>query len=81
MNMSDELTTLDGPKKTMEQWAAERGHVDPIPAIGQRLAITDFKRWIFECARVRAGFAYGKELTADEYDGAVHRALHETLAR
>jgi hypothetical protein len=81
MNMSEEIQTLEGPKKTMEQWAEERGHVDPIPAPGQRLAITDFKRFIYDCARVRAGFAIGKEMTGEEYDRAVHRAMHETLAR
>ncbi len=65
----------------MEARAEERGHVDPIPAPGARLAIKDFRRWIYECVRVQTGGAIGREMTGAEYDRAVHRALHETLAR
>lgn len=69
----------------IEHWAQECGHVDPTPEFGSsgapRHPISAYQRWIYECVRVVCGGAIGHELTLDEYNRAVHKALHETTAR
>lgn len=60
-------------RKAAERWAAARGHVDP-PA-GEILDIAAHKGWIFAATKALHGWPVGKELTGDEYDAAVSKAL------
>ena len=61
-------------KKTVEEWAKSRGHVDP-PA-DKPAAIPDHKAWIFRCAKALHGWAIGCELTAEQYDDAIAAAMN-----
>ena len=61
---------------TIEEHSVIEGHVNVAPGRGERPNPVLQKKWVYDCAKIHAGFGIGHKCTRDEYLQAVDAALN-----